>query len=104
MLDCGSTVNISQVSLIVLSSTILRPSRAPLRMFDKTELKTHEMLSAIVRRPRMKAEYELDFYVTPREKHILDIDACRKLDMSRRIFVKCTNLSICRIGRARRRH
>ena len=51
LLDCGSTVNLLPISLIP-PDTKIRPPRAPLRMFDKTELKTKGMITAIVRRPR----------------------------------------------------
>ena len=82
MLDCGSTVNLLPVSLMT-SSAVLRPSRAPLRMFDRTELKTLGMLTATVRHPRTRDEFDVDFYVTEREDPILGIDACRRLDMLR---------------------
>lgn len=82
LLDCGSTVNILPFSLVP-TSTVLRPSRAPLRMFDKTELKTRGMFTAVVRHPRTKVEFEVEFYVTQREVPILGIDTCRKLDMLR---------------------
>jgi len=82
LLDCGSTVNLLPVSFMT-SSTVLRPSRAPLRMFDRTELKTLGMLTATVRHPRTRAEFDVEFYVTAREDPILGIDACRRLDMLR---------------------
>lgn len=82
LLDCGSTVNLLPASFMT-SSTVLRPSRAPLRMFDRTELRTLGMLTATVRHPRTRAEFDVDFYVTEREDPILGIDACRCLDMLR---------------------
>ena len=60
LLDCGSTVNLLPVSFMT-SSTVLRPSRAPLRMFDRTELKTLGMLTATVRHPRTRAEFDVEF-------------------------------------------
>jgi hypothetical protein len=52
-------------------------------MFDRTVLKTLGMLTATVRHPRTRDEFDIEFYVTEREDPILGIEACRRLDMLR---------------------
>jgi len=82
LLDCGSTVNLLPVNMVQPVKAIRAP-RAPLRMFDKTILKTKGMITAVVRHPRTNIEFAVDFYVTEREEPILGIDVCRRLDMLR---------------------
>jgi len=52
-------------------------------MFDATELATIGMVTATLKHPRTGKQLEVDFYVTEREKPILYIDACCRLDLLR---------------------
>ena len=106
LLDCGSTVNLLPVSWMT-TSTVLRPSRAPLRMFDRTELKTLGMLST-VRHPRTRVEFDVEFHVTEhviRFSALINVAASTCCGSSKKIYANCTKLPVRRrAGRSSRRY
>jgi len=54
-----------------------------LRMFDRTELPTLGVLTAMLKHPRTGKVIDVEIYVTERDDPILGIDVCRRLDMLR---------------------
>ena len=89
LLDGGISANILPRSIAPgcakVKTCVPTPHRSTLRMFDTTELATIGMVTATLKHPRTGKQLEVDFYVglTEREKPILGIDACCRLDLLR---------------------
>ena len=81
LLDCGATVNLLPESLVHSLGRLnyVRPAKATLRMFDKSELQTRGMITIAVQHPRTSRVYELDFYVAAKHDQPSDgASQCRR--------------------------
>ena len=83
-LDCGATVNIlpERVAREALGhSLMIRPAEATLSMYDRSELRTVGMCTAVVIHPKTKEKFVLDFYITKtHDVPILGSEACQAMN------------------------
>jgi len=84
LVDTGSTADVLPISVLAsLGKPVsdLRPPRSILRMFDRSELHTVAMLTAQLTHPHNKTEFATDLYVMDKAEPVLNVDACRRLDI-----------------------
>jgi RNase H-like domain found in reverse transcriptase/Reverse transcriptase (RNA-dependent DNA polymerase)/Integrase zinc binding domain len=84
LLDSGATVNLIPAEVVTTlgQQKHIRPAKAVLRMFDKSELPTTGMVTLSVNHPVTQKRHALDFYVAARHQQpILGFEACRDLKL-----------------------